>query len=248
MASTIDSREVQKFQHTKSEWWNPEGKFKTLHYINPIRLNYIKTNIKKFFVTKDPKKPLHNLKVLDVGCGGGLLSEPLCRMGGKVTGIDVSETNVRNAAEHALEAGLQINYKCTSIEQLAEEEANMFDVILCLEVVEHVQNLPLFIKSCSHLLKKGGVLFISTMNKTIKSYLLAIVGAEYILQWLPVGTHSWDKFVKPSELEKLLREHEVYLRDITGMRYSPLLSEKWQLCQNIDVNYFVCALKQPHLS
>ncbi len=243
MVNTIDSDEVKKFQHTKSEWWNPQGKFKTLHNTNPLRLSYIKQNIRKFCGIANPQKPLDGFEVLDVGCGGGLLSEPVTRMGGRVTGIDASSCNVQSASEHAKDEGLNISYKCTTVEQLAKINSNKFDIILCLEVIEHVQNLPLFIQSCSRLLKKGGVLFISTMNKTVKSYLLAIVGAEYILNWLPVGTHSWEKFVKPSELEALLRKNKMYLRDIKGMRYSPFISEKWQLCQDTDVNYFICALK-----
>lgn len=243
MSNTVDLEEVKKFSHTKLEWWNPEGKFKTLHVTNPVRLKYIRQNIKKFYGIKDPIQPLKGRKVLDIGCGGGILAEPVARMGGKVTGIDVSKSNIESAAEHASDEKLKIDYRCTSVEDLANKSSEKFDIILCLEVVEHVNNLPLFIESCSKLLKKGGLLIVSTINKTIKSYLLAIVGAEYILNWLPVGTHSWEKFVKPSELEELLQKNNIYLKNMSGMGYAPLSPQKWQLCQNTDVNYFACGLK-----
>ena len=243
MSNTVDLEEVQKFSHTKAEWWNPEGKFKTLHVTNPVRLKYIKQNIKKFFGIKDPMQPLKGYKILDIGCGGGILAEPMARMGGKVTGIDVSKSNIESASEHAADENLEIDYRCISVEDLAASGAKKFDVILCLEVVEHVKNLPLFIESCAKLLKKDGLLVVSTMNKTIKSYLLAIVGAEYILNWLPVGTHSWEKFVRPSELESILRKSNIHLRDMSGMEYAPFSSKKWRLCQSTDVNYFACGLK-----
>lgn len=243
MSNTVDLEEVKKFSHTKEEWWDPEGKFKTLHVTNHVRLKYIRQNIKKFFGIKDPMQPLKGRRVLDIGCGGGLLAEPVARMGAKLTAVDVSKDNIASAKEHAADENLEIDYRCISIEELAAKESKKFDVILCLEVVEHVKDLPLFIESCANLLKKDGLLVVSTMNKTIKSYLLAIVGAEYILNWLPVGTHSWDKFVRPSELEAILRDNKIYLRDMSGMEYAPFSAKKWRLCQNTDVNYFACGLK-----
>ena len=197
--STINKKEIDKFSKIAEEWWDPQGKFKPLHKFNPIRISYIKDNIISSFQLKNKgNKPLEKVKILDIGCGGGLLSEPMSRMGAEVVGIDASEKNINVAKLHAKKNGLDINYLCASPESLSFD--NKFDVILNMEIVEHVEDVDLFLKSCSKLLKKNGIMFIATINKTLKSYLFAIIGAEYVLRWLPIGTHEWEKFVKPENL------------------------------------------------
>jgi ubiquinone biosynthesis O-methyltransferase len=202
--NTINKQEIEKFNRLAEEWWDPEGKFKPLHKFNPVRIEYIKNNIIKKFKIKNKKKPFSNLNILDIGCGGGLLAEPMHRLGGKITGIDASNKNIQIAKIHAKKNNFKIDYICSSPENF--ESKKKFDVILNMEVVEHVDNLNFFIKSSSSLLKKDGVMFIATINKTLKSYIFAIIGAEYILNWLPVGTHDWFKFVEPSKLQKILKE------------------------------------------
>ena len=196
--NSINKKEIEKFSRIAEEWWNPNGKFKPLHNFNPIRIKYIKENIIKDFNIKSSNKPFKNIKILDIGCGGGLLSEPMCRLGATVVGIDASKTNIEVAKLHAKKNKLKINYKVTSPEKLKVKEK--FDVILNMEIVEHVENINFFIKESSKLLKKNGVMFVATLNKTLKSYAFAIIGAEYILKWLPIGTHDWEKFVRPSDL------------------------------------------------
>ncbi len=200
--STINKEEIEKFSSLAKEWWNPEGKFKPLHKFNPIRIEYIKKNIINEFKIKNQKKPFSKLEILDIGCGGGLLTEPMYRLGGNLTGIDASKKNINIADIHAKENNLKINYICSSPENFKTKKK--FDVILNMEIVEHVDDLNLFIKSSSKLLKKNGIMFIATINKTLKSYVFAIVGAEYILNWLPVGTHDWFKFVNPENLKKFV--------------------------------------------
>ena len=202
--STINKEEIDKFSKIAEEWWNPEGKFKPLHKFNPIRISYIKENIIKTFKLDQKKSPLKNIKILDVGCGGGLLSEPMCRLGAEVTGIDASEKNINVAKLHSKKNNLKINYICTSPEKLKTQ--NKFDVILNMEIVEHVADVDFFLKSCSKLLKKNGIMFVATLNKTLKSYFFAIIGAEYILRWLPIGTHEWENFLKPEELVSILKK------------------------------------------
>ena len=201
--NTINKKEIDKFSKIANEWWNPEGKFKPLHKFNPIRIDYLKKNIIKHFDIKNEKnnKPLNGVSILDIGCGGGLLSEPMFRLGAKVTGIDASEKNIKIAKFHSKKQNLKINYLCTSPDNMKGNEK--FDVILNMEIVEHVDNLELFLKKSSSHLKKNGIMFIATLNKTLKSYVFAIVGAEYILRWLPIGTHEWEKFVTPKYLNKL---------------------------------------------
>ena len=195
--NTVNKEEIDKFSKLADEWWDPSGKFAPLHKFNPIRQEYIINEISKNFdINIDNPSSLEKLKILDVGCGGGLLCEPLARLGAKVTGIDASEKNIEIAKAHARKGNININYICTSPEKVNEN----YDVILCMEVVEHVEDLDFFYKSCSKLLKKNGIIFFATINKTIKSYLLAILGAEYVLRWLPIGTHDWKKFVKPSHM------------------------------------------------
>ena len=195
--NTVNKEEIDKFSKLADEWWDPSGKFAPLHKFNPIRQEYIINEISKNFdINIDNPSSLKKLKILDVGCGGGLLCEPLSRLGAKVTGIDASEKNIEIAKAHARKGNINVNYICTSPEKVNES----YDVILCMEVVEHVEDLNFFYKSCSKLLNKNGLIFFATINKTIKSYLLAILGAEYVLRWLPIGTHDWKKFVKPSHM------------------------------------------------
>ncbi len=237
MDTTIDSVEAKKFNHSMEEWWDENGKFKTLHQINPLRLRYIRDNVISHYggVNK-----FDQLRILDIGCGGGLLAEPMARMGGIVTGIDVNQSNINSARNHASIDGLKINYLCSAVEEL---RADKFDIILCFEVVEHVQNLPLFIKACANLLKRDGLIFFSTINRTLKSYALAIIGAEYILRWVPIGTHSWQKFIQPSELEQYMSSVGLEWQNARGMTFSPFKA-KWQLDEkDLAVNYLCCAVK-----
>ena len=199
--STINKDEIEKFSKLADEWWNIKGKFKPLHMFNPIRIEYIlETTLDHFKIPGDKKLPLNNLKILDIGCGGGLISEPMTRLGAKVTGIDASSKNIQVAKLHAKKNNLNINYINLEPEKLNLE--NEFNIILNLEIIEHVDDLNLYLKSCFKLLKPGGIMFTATLNRTLTSYIKAIVGAEYILRWLPIGTHDWNKFVKPEELEK----------------------------------------------
>ena len=232
--NTINKKEIEKFSKIAEEWWNPEGKFKPLHKFNPIRISYIKENIINSFKLTNKDKPLENVRILDVGCGGGLLSEPMCRLGAQVCGIDASEKNINIAKLHAKKNNLKIDYKCTSPENFKIE--TKFDVILNMEIVEHVEDVDFFLESCSKLLKKDGIMFIATLNKTLKSYLFAIIGAEYILRWLPIGTHSWEKFIKPNELINILDKYNLKLELIDGMNFN-LLKDEWSISSNKSVNY-----------
>ena len=232
--NTINKKEIEKFSKIAEEWWNPEGKFKPLHKFNPIRISYIKENILKTFNLKQKQAPLKNIKILDIGCGGGLLSEPMCRLGAEVTGIDASEKNIEIAKLHSKKNNLRINYVCTSPENLKVK--NKYDVILNMEIVEHVQDVNFFLRSCGKLLKKNGVMFVATLNKTLKSYVFAIVGAEYILRWLPIGTHEWEKFLKPEELITILKNNDFRVEKIDGMKFN-LLTDKWSISKDKSVNY-----------
>ena len=238
--NTINKKEIEKFSKIAKEWWNPNGKFKPLHKFNPIRISYIKENIIKTFKLNQKKSPLKNIKVLDIGCGGGLLAEPMCRLGAKVTAIDASEKNINVAKIHAKKNNLKINYICTSPEKLKND--NKFDVILNMEIVEHVEDINFFLKSCSQLLKKNGIMFVATLNKTLKSYIFAIVGAEYILRWLPIGTHEWEKFVKPDDLIKILKINNIKLDRIDGMKFN-VITDKWNVSQDKSVNYIAKFIK-----
>ena len=241
MSTTINKAELQKFSRLADEWWDVNGKFKPLHMFNPIRIEYILDVIKKHFqIEKDKINFLDGLNVLDIGCGGGLISEPFARLGANITGIDASEKNINVAKIHSKKSNLKINYINTSPENLNIYEK--FDVILNLEVVEHVDNLDLYIKSCYKLLKKNGLMFTATLNRTFTSYIKAIIGAEYILRWLPVGTHDWNKFIKPEELEKLLSNEKFSTIDIKGLNFNPILN-KWKKSNNISVNYIISSLK-----
>jgi len=232
--NTINKKEIEKFSKIAEEWWNPEGKFKPLHKFNPIRISYIKDNIVSSFKLKNKKKPLEKVKILDIGCGGGLLSEPMTRLGAKVIGIDASEKNINVAKLHAKKKNLNIEYLCASPETLNTKEK--FDVILNMEIVEHVEDVNYFLKSCSNLLKKNGIMFVATLNKTLKSYLFAIIGAEYVLRWLPIGTHEWEKFIKPDDLIKILKEHNLRLEIIDGMKFN-MIKDEWNISSDKSVNY-----------
>ena len=232
--TSINKKEIEKFSRIADEWWNPEGKFKPLHKFNPIRIKYIKENIISNFKLKNQRKPLSGINILDIGCGGGLLSEPMARMGANVTGIDASDKNIKIAKLHSKKNKLKINYLCSSPEKLNVKKK--FDVILNMEIVEHVEDINFFIKSCSKHLKKNGLMFVATINKTLKSYIFAIVGAEYVLRWLPIGTHDWEKFVKPEELKKILMKYNMSLNKLDGMYFSVIKNE-WSLSTDLSVNY-----------
>ena len=241
MTSTINKEEIQKFSNLADQWWDVEGKFKPLHMFNPIRIEYITEKIKTHFrITEKRIDFLKGLNILDIGCGGGLISEPMARLGASVTGIDASEKNVKIAQVHSQKNDLKINYLNKSPEQLKAFEK--FDVILNLEIVEHVENVNLYIKSCHRLLKKGGLMFTATLNRSLTSYLKAIIGAEYILRWLPIGTHDWNKFLKPEELEKLLLDKKFTTVDVKGLEFNPI-SKKWKKTNNLSVNYIICSSK-----
>jgi len=211
-----------------------------LHKFNPIRIAYIRNNVIKNFKLKNAKKPLKNLNILDIGCGGGLLSEPMSRLGAKVIGIDASNKNINVAKLHAKKNKLNIKYFCTSPESFKTKIK--FDVILNMEIVEHVSDVDFFLKSCSKLLKKKGIMFVATLNKTLRSYLYAIVGAEYILRWLPIGTHEWEKFVKPEELVTILEKYDLKMNSIDGMKFN-LIKDKWSLSSDKSINYIAKFIK-----
>ena len=239
--TTINKEEIQKFSNLAEEWWDVNGKFKPLHMFNPIRIEYITEKIKHHFEIRSNKESfLENLNILDIGCGGGLMSEPLSRLGGLVTGIDASEKNIKIASLHAKKNNLKIRYLSKSPEQLNEFEK--FDVILNLEIVEHVEDVNLYINSCYKLLKPKGIMFTATINRTLISYIKAIIGAEYVLRWLPIGTHDWNKFLKPEELEKYLLENKFKTIDIKGLEFNPL-NRKWKQSANLSVNYIICNTK-----
>ena len=239
--TTINKEEIQKFSNLAEEWWDVNGKFKPLHMFNPIRIEYITEKIKHHFKIRDNKESfLENLNILDIGCGGGLISEPLSRLGGSVTGIDASEKNIKVASLHSKKNNLKIRYLNKSPEQLNEFEK--FDVILNLEIVEHVEDVSLYINSCYKLLKPKGIMFTATINRTLISYIKAIIGAEYVLRWLPIGTHDWNKFLKPEELEKYLLENKFKTIDIKGLEFNPL-NRKWRQSANLSVNYIICNKK-----
>jgi len=241
MTTTINKEEIQKFSKLADDWWDVNGKFKPLHMFNPIRIEYIIEKIKQHFKIKDDKANfLNGLNILDIGCGGGLISEPMARLGGMVTGIDASEKNIKVAKIHSNKSKLKINYINKSPEQL--EDVKKFDVILNLEIVEHVDNLDLYIKSCHNLLKKNGLMFTATLNRSLMSYFKAIIGAEYILRWLPIGTHDWNKFLKPEELEKILQDQKFSTVDIKGLEFNPILN-KWKKSDNLSVNYIISSSK-----
>ena len=233
-SNTINKKEIEKFSKIAEEWWNPQGKFKPLHKFNPIRISYIKENIISTFKLNNKVKPLDKVRILDIGCGGGLLSEPMRRLGAQVIGIDASEKNINVAKLHAKKNNLDIEYKCISPENFNTEIK--FDVILNMEIVEHVDDVDFFLKSSAKLLKKNGIMFVATLNKTLKSYLFAIVGAEYILRWLPIGTHSWEKFINPKHLSSILEKYDLRTELIDGMKFN-LIKDEWSISSDKSINY-----------
>ena len=232
--TSVNKKEIEKFSKMAEEWWDPNGKFKPLHKFNPIRIRYIKDNIINHFNLKDKSKPLNKIDILDIGCGGGLLSEPMSRLGANVIGIDASEKNIKIAKMHAMKNNLKIEYKKTSPENLKTNKK--FDVILNMEIVEHVEDINFFIKSCSKLLKKNGIMFVATLNKTLKSYVFGIIGAEYIMRWLPIGTHDWEKFVNPDDLIAISKKNNLTMQKLDGMKYN-LIKDQWTLSNDKSVNY-----------
>ena len=238
--TSVNKKEIDKFSKMANEWWDPEGKFKPLHKFNPTRIKYIKENIINNFKLKNKSKPLSGIKILDIGCGGGLLSEPMTRMGANVTGIDASDKNIKIAKLHSKKNKLKINYLCSSPEKL--KITKKFDVILNMEIVEHVEDIDFFLKSCSKLLKKNGLMFVATINKTLKSYIFAIVGAEYVLRWLPIGTHEWEKFVKPEDLKKILMKYDLSLNKLEGMNFN-IIKDEWSISRDLSVNYIAKFIK-----
>ena len=237
--TTINQEEIQKFSKLADEWWDADGKFKPLHKFNPIRIEYIlNVATSHFKLSKSQKLPLKNLKILDIGCGGGLISEPMYRLGASVTGTDASKKNINVASLHAKKNGLKIKYINTTPEKNIINDK--FDLILNLEVVEHVENLELFLKSSCGLLKENGIIFVATINRTIQSYIKAIVGAEYILKWLPIGTHDWQKFPKPEEIEKIFNQNNFKKIKLDGFQFN-IISNKWRLSSDNSVNYMLVA-------
>jgi 2-polyprenyl-6-hydroxyphenyl methylase/3-demethylubiquinone-9 3-methyltransferase len=238
-ASTINPAEVEQFSRIAEQWWDENGKFKPLHRINPLRISYIKTRAAENF-SMNEKQALSGRTLLDIGCGGGLISEPMARLGAKVTGLDASEKNIAVATLHAQQSRLTINYRCGSAEDLAATGAR-YEIVLALEVIEHVDHLDLFYDALTALLAPGGMLILSTLNRTTKSYLLGIIGAEWVMRWLPRGTHDWQKFVKPSEMQRALTKRGLEISDVTGMAFRP---QNWEFVlksNDLDVNYLLVA-------
>ena len=238
--NSINKKEIEKFSKIAEEWWNPQGKFKPLHNFNPIRIKYIKDNIIKDFNIKSSDRPFKNIKILDIGCGGGLLSEPMCRLGASMVGIDASKKNIEVAKLHAKKSKLKIDYKVASPEKLKMKVK--FDVILNMEIIEHVEDINFFIKESSKLLRKNGVMFIATLNKTLKSYAFGIIGAEYILRWLPIGTHDWEKFLMPSDLINISKKNNLTLKNLDGMKFN-ILDNTWKVSDDTSVNYITKFVK-----
>jgi len=238
--TTIDAAEVEHFARLATEWWDSSGKFRPLHKFNPVRLAYIRDNICRAF-DRDPRqpRPLAGLRLVDIGCGGGLLCEPLARLGAAVTGIDAAAANIEIAKAHAGQSGLTIDYRADTAENLAAK-GEKFDAVLAMEVVEHVANVPLFMQAAAALVKPQGLLCVATLNRTLKARALAIIGAEYILRWLPKGTHDYHKFLRPAELTHLFEQNGLYHIAETGVSYNPLV-DKWALSRDMAVNYMLLA-------
>jgi 2-polyprenyl-6-hydroxyphenyl methylase/3-demethylubiquinone-9 3-methyltransferase len=240
--TTINEAEIAKFTAMAEEWWNPNGKFKPLHKFNPVRLQYIRQHVLEHFGRDGSNmRPFEGLRILDVGCGGGLLCEPLARLGADVTGIDAAERNIAIAQIHAEQSGLEIDYRATTSEALALE-GQSFDLVLNMEVVEHVDNVPLYMKSCADLVKPGGLMLTATINRTLRARALAVFAAERVLRWLPVGTHDWNKFLTPDEIKALLRRNGLVVTAETGVVYHPLADE-WRPSADMGINYMIMAAR-----
>ena len=238
--TTINQDEIQKFTKLADEWWDVSGKFKPLHMFNPIRIEYILDKTIEHFNIKGVKLPLKGLKILDIGCGGGLISEPMSRLGASVTGIDASLKNIKIAQSHSIKNNLKIHYLNTSPEKM--NETVKYDVILNLEVVEHVENVDLYFKSCAKLLKRNGIMFTATLNRSFTSFIKAIIGAEYILRWLPIGTHDWNKFFKPKELEDKITKLNFKILETKGLQFN-LFTQEWKKSEDLSVNYIITSVK-----
>lgn len=241
--TTIDQDEIDKFSAIAAEWWDPFGKFRPLHKFNPVRLAHIRSEICEHFgLDALDSRPLAGLRLLDIGCGGGLVSEPMTRLGAEVTGIDAAERNIKTALAHAVEQSLEIDYRATTVEALAEAGEPVFDVVLNLEVVEHVADVGVFLRESANLVRPGGLMVTATINRTLKALLTAKVGAEYVLRWLPAGTHDPRKFVKPEEARTALEKAGMQVRTPVGMSYQPLL-DAWRVTADASVNYMMTAVK-----
>lgn len=241
--SSVDPEEIERFSRISEEWWDPHGKFRPLHRLNPARLAYLRElAVRHFGRNAEDLRPLTGLSLADIGCGGGLVAEPMARMGAEVTGVDASERNIGVASHHAAQSGLAITYRNTTAEALVAEKAQ-FDMVLALEIVEHVADVSAFVEACAKLVKPGGLLVMSTINRTAKAWLMAIAGAEYVLRWLPRGTHHWGKFLRPSELCRELRRQNLAVKEMAGLVYQPFTGQ-WELsATDLDVNYLVAAAK-----
>lgn len=240
--TTISQDEVARFTAMADEWWDPNGKFKPLHKFHPVRLGYIREQVIAHFGLNDKaRRPFEKLKILDIGCGGGLLCEPMARLGADITGVDAGEKNIAVAKIHAEQSGLEIDYRATTAEELAASGVQ-YDVVLNMEVIEHVADVPLYMKSCAELVKPGGLMFVATINRTAKAFALAIVGAEYVLGWLPKGTHTYDKFLTPEEITSQLTRNGLTIKDKAGVSFSPL-SDEWKQSRDMSVNYMLLAEK-----
>ena len=238
--NTANKEEINKFDKLANEWWDPKGKFAPLHKFNPVRQEYLINKISKHFnICLNNQKPFDRLDILDVGCGGGLLCEPLSRLGGNVTGIDAANTNIEVAKIHMKKSNLNINYLNKKPEEILDKK---FDVILCMEIIEHVEDVNFFVESCIKLLKNNGLIFFATLNKTFKSFALAIVGAEYVLRWLPIGTHNWKKFMSPNEIINKVSKYYLTHAETRGVIFNPF-KNKWKLSDDINVNY-MCYFKK----
>ncbi len=238
---SVDVAEVERFSRMAADWWNPRGKFAPLHRFNPVRLGFIRERALACF-GRDAKarRPFEGLRLLDIGCGGGLLSEPMARLGFEVTAVDASERNIGAAKAHAAEMGLEIRYLCSTVESLAEQDARPFDVILNMEVIEHVADPGQFVKDCARLLAPGGLMIVATLNRTAKAMALAVIGAEHVLRWLPVGTHDWSKFVRPGEIRAWLDGEHIDVEGPFGVSFNPLTG-RWSQSGDSDVNYMMTA-------
>lgn len=243
MATSINPQEIEHFARDSARWWDEDGPFRPLHRLNPVRLQYIRDQAARHFGLEDSSlTPLKGLRVLDIGCGGGLVCEPMARMGAEVLGIDADNNAIEIARDHAERAGLAVTYKATSAESLIQEKGR-FDIVLALEIIEHVNNGDEFVRNCVNLCKPGGIIIFSTLNRTPQSLALGIVAAEYLLRWVPRGTHQWKKFVRPSELARMVRLAGARERDITGLRFNPVAGEFFLSARDLSVNYFMTAVR-----
>lgn len=241
--SSVDPAEVERFSRIAAEWWDPNGKFAPLHRFNPVRLEFIREQaLARFARDAAARRPFEGLRLLDIGCGGGLLSEPMSRLGFDVTAVDASERNIATASTHAVEQGLQIDFRCATAEQLLAEGVTGFDVILNMEVIEHVADPAAYLRTCARLLAPGGLMIVATLNRTLKALALAKVGAEYVLRWVPAGTHDWRKFLKPAELRQFLEGEAVRIEGPFGVAFNPLTG-KWVRTADCDVNYMITVLR-----